>query len=304
MAALLAGLSTTLLVVAATVAPTAHAGDPRRDRPMYVDPGSQAATHGFGRIAGEPQAKWLLDSDSVQTVADTVRGYTEAAARAGRSPVFAVYAIPDRDCDGHSAGGLGTDAAYREWIREVAAGLRGRHAIVVLEPDAVASIGEPSCTGQGDRLALLADAVRVLGRAGAWVYLDAGHSRWQPASRMAQLLERAGVADARGISTNVSNFQPTRLERAYAAKVRRALRRLGVTGVRHVVDTSRNGRRPRSAEWCNPRWARLGKRPALVLDGAFDGRLWVKRPGESDGPCHGGPAAGAWSDELARRLAR
>ena len=32
--------------------------------------------------------------------------------------------------------------------------------------------------------------------------------------------------------------------------------------------------------------------------------LWVKRPGESDGPCNGGPSAGQWWPEYALGLAQ
>ena len=36
---------------------------------------------------------------------------------------------------------------------------------------------------------------------------------------------------------------------------------------------------------------------------AADGYLWVKRPGESDGTCNGGPPAGAWFESYALGLA-
>jgi endoglucanase len=32
--------------------------------------------------------------------------------------------------------------------------------------------------------------------------------------------------------------------------------------------------------------------------------LWIKPPGESDGPCNGGPAAGAWWPDAAIELTR
>jgi endoglucanase len=35
-----------------------------------------------------------------------------------------------------------------------------------------------------------------------------------------------------------------------------------------------------------------------------DAYLWIKRPGESDGSCHGGPPAGAWWPDYALGLAR
>ncbi|NUT94690.1 MAG: endoglucanase, partial [Saccharothrix sp.] len=49
----------------------------------------------------------------------------------------------------------------------------------------------------------------------------------------------------------------------------------------------------------------LGARPTadtgIPLVDAF---LWVKRPGESDGECQGGPAAGRWWPEQALELAK
>ena len=60
---------------------------------------------------------------------------------------------------------------------------------------------------------------------------------------------------------------------------------------------------------CNPLWARLGAVPRLQFKGAYDGNVWIKHPGESDGDrnddqqnCHGGPASGQWWPQGARRL--
>jgi len=79
------------------------------------------------------------------------------------------------------------------------------------------------------------------------------------------------------------------------------LRKL-VTGKHYVIDTSRNGATPSTDDVINPTWARIGKAPRLVLRGSFDGTLWVKHPGESDGTENGGPSAGQWCDLLADRL--
>ncbi|WP_300391345.1 glycoside hydrolase family 6 protein, partial [uncultured Nocardioides sp.] len=83
----------------------------------------------------------------------------------------------------------------------------------------------------------------------------------------------------------------------------RQLRKLGVKGVKYVVDTSRNGAKlPVDGDVINPTWARIGQKPRLRFDKAFDGTLWVKHPGESDGTVNGGPASGQWCDLLADRL--
>ena len=62
------------------------------------------------------------------------------------------------------------------WIRAFAAGLAGRRAVVILEPDALAQLDCLTADKQAERLALLRDAVSVLSGAHAIVYLDAGHA--------------------------------------------------------------------------------------------------------------------------------
>jgi endoglucanase len=201
-----------------------------------------------------------------------------------------VYDIPLRDCGGYSGGGAPSPASYRTWVKNFTAGVGTGAAAVVLEPDALAAMDCLTADQQSTRLALLRFAVRTLtSQAKTAVYLDAGHSGWQPATVMASRLRRADVADARGFSLNVSNFDATGVERSYGHEVSAA-----VGGKPFVVDTSRNGRGS-SGEWCNPPERALGDRPtARTMDPAVDAFLWIKRPGESDGTCNGGPPAGQW----------
>ena len=170
----------------------------------------------------------------------------------------------------------------------------------MLEPDAVAQMS--ACSSPPARASLLSAAVATLTARGAWVYLDAGNSNWVAPEVMAGRLATAGVAGARGIATNVSSFHTTVAERAYAGKVLYYRSRLGVTGKHYVVDTSRNGAGA-STQWCNPPGRGLGSTPRFVQDGSqLDGLLWVKRPGQSDGTCNGGPVAGAFSEPIALDL--
>ncbi|MCR6032688.1 endoglucanase [Nocardioides sp. zg-579] len=281
--------------------------DPRRTQGLFVDQRMPAVTEGETRhrtIAKRSQALWLgIEYYPTHQVRDVVRDYTFLAAAARKTPVLVVYSIPDRDCGQHSAGGAADAASYKAWVKKVAAGIRGSKPLVVLEPDAIPFIGDPGCEDVADRLALLRFAVKRLSAAGAWVYLDAGHSDWRPYDGRALLLKRAGVGLGRGIATNVSNFRSLRDELAYGTFLRRELKKIGVTGVKQVVDTSRNGAPiPVAGDVINPTWARLGKAPKMVFDGGLDGRLWVKHPGESDGAVNGGPGSGLWCDLLADRL--
>ncbi len=294
LALVLATITTTLSVTGAEARPT-----PTR---LYADAATvQVPASGpYAAWRTVPQAWWLTESLSTATVRSTVAAYLDRAAAAKARPVLVLYAIPGRDCGSYSSGGFADAAGYRGWIAQVAAALQGSSALVVVEPDALASAGK--CGGSG-RISLLRWATRKLARSGAWIYLDAGHSNWEKSTVMVSRLRAAGVRWARGVSLNVSNYRSTAAEKRFGASVVRGLRARGLKGKRFVIDTSRNGAMPRSSEWCNPTWARLGARPRLVRHrGALDGFLWVKHPGESDGTCNGGPEAGRWSDLLASRL--
>lgn len=298
----------TLALAASTSAETGETTDPRRSRGLFVDPLMPAAGEGpaYASIASRAQAFWVIpEAYPTSSVRDDVRAYTDRALEARKTPMLVVYGIPGRDCGGYSsAGSLQTAAEYRAWIRQIGKGLEKQHSLVVLEPDALAFFGSDApCPDKPDHWPrMLRFASMTLSASGAWVYLDAGHSNWTPYGHRPALLKRAGIRYDRGFSTNVSNFRRTADEKAYAATMLRGLRRLGVTGKHFVVDTSRNGVAPVDDQVLNPPWARLGKRPKLVFRGAFDGTLWVKHPGESDGEVNGGPPSGQWCDFLADRL--
>jgi endoglucanase len=65
-----------------------------------------------------------------------------------------------------------------------------------------------------------------------------------------------------------------------------------------------NGLRP-NGEWCEPSGRALGDRAtASTGDPLADAYFWIKRPGESDGTCNGGPVAGQWWAGYALGLAQ
>ncbi|MCZ2830968.1 glycoside hydrolase family 6 protein [Modestobacter sp. VKM Ac-2986] len=238
-------------------------------------------------LAQVPTTLWLGGWSG--DVAETVRTTVRAAQAAGSMPVFVAYDIPGRDCGQYSAGGAGSVEAYDRWIAQVAAGIGTAEAVVVVEPDALAQL----CGDTAQRYAMLDRAVSVLeANPGTHTYLDAGNPTWIPAGVMADRLRTAGVAKADGFALNVSNFETTASNLAYGRTVAAAL-----GGAHFVVDTSRNGRGP-GTHWCNPTGRAIGERPTGVTGQAgVDAYLWIKRPGESDGTCNGGPEAGTfWTD--------
>lgn len=275
---------------------------------FYVDPNSAAAraaadpaqspadARSILDLSKVPQAIWLVPEEHpTDSVGEYVSGVVAAAASSDSIPVFVVYGIPERDCGNQSAGGL-TAAEYPLWLDAIAAGLGTSTSAVILEPDSLALADE--CGNVDSRVATIQDAIGRFGESGAVVYLDGGHSNWRPAAEMAALLERAGVERVRGFVTNVSNYNATGKEIAYGEQVS------ALTGGAHfVVDTGRNGNGS-NGEWCNPAGRALGDPPAAASDDHHDANLWIKTPGESDGACNGGPAAGDWWNAGALALIR
>jgi endoglucanase len=244
------------------------------------------------RIAEQPAAVWFAEY-APDTVTARVAAVTSGGAARGRVPVLVPYAIPGRDCGGHSQGGAPDLDAYDAWIDRFAAGLGSGEVIVVLEPDSVAQAGCLPAGARADRFASLARAGRVLKDANprARVYFDAGHSGWNAPAKQAAWLRQAGAASSGssdGIFSNVSNFHTTADEVAYDRRVLDALG--GPAGLGAVIDTSRNGNgAPADGEWCDPAGRSLGRTPTLATGASrIDAYLWVKLPGESDG-CRGRP---------------
>jgi endoglucanase len=188
------------------------------------------------------------------------------------------------------------------------------------------------------------------------VYLDGTHSTWLPVSEVAHRLVKAGVASARGFSLNVSNFQFTWKQVYFGTWIATCIdyaASLGNTpeafrscpnqprpaegraawevvdawyvqhrspsfgsGIRFVIDTSRNGQGPLDKRkyavapfnqpdrvlakldefsWCNPPGAGVGERPTTKTQfPLLDAYLWLKDPGESDGSCDIASGGRAW----------
>lgn len=284
------------LAVSGVVATTTLAGARAAGSAYYTDPGTNAARWVAAnsgdsraavirdRVAAVPQARWFTTTNT-STVRGEVDAYTGAAAAAGKIPIMVVYDIPNRDCGGASSGGAPSHDAYRAWIDQVAAGLAGRPAAIVLEPDVLPQMTNcQNSDQQRQTTASMAYAGKKLkaGSTQAKVYFDIGHSAWLSAGEAATRLRAADVSNsADGISTNVSNYRATADEVAYDKAI---LGQLGDSRLKAVVDTSRNGNGPQGSEWCDPGGRAIGTPSTNQTgDGQIDAFLWVKPPGEADG---------------------
>lgn len=305
-AAALAGVSATVWAigsgsaVAGTVSGTLYR-DPNSQvmRWLAANPNDSRAALIRERIGSQPQFRWFASPNAATVTAD-VSSYVGGANSAGQIPLLVAYAITNRDCGGASAGGAADLTAYRTWVRNFAAGLGTRTALVLLEPDSLAL--QTCLSGQQvtERDAALSDAVGIIKQAdpGAKVYLDAGHSAWNSAGDQAGRLVAAGVRNADGFFSNVSNFRTTSDEVAYGRNV---LNAIGGGNLHQIVDTSRNGKGPAGSEWCDPSGRGIGQYPTTNTgEATVDAFAWVKPPGEADGCA---AAAGTFVPDLAYQLA-
>ncbi|MGY4955998.1 glycoside hydrolase family 6 protein [Streptomyces sp. G7(2002)] len=291
---------------------------PKAVTPFWVNPDSKAARQvsAYGKdgksgdarlvnkIATQPVAEWI----GIDDPQGEARGFTEAAAKADREALLVLYNIPHRDCGSYSKGGAADGNAYRSWLDGVLKGIGDRATTVILEPDALPHIAD-KCTPQQfheERYALLTEAVgKLKALPHTKVYLDAGNPHWiKDAGRMVEPLKRAGIDRADGFALNISNYQTTAENTKYGKKLSAM-----VGGKPFVIDTSRNGNGPAPGgddpeNWCNPPGRALGTPPTTKTgDPQIAAYLWIKRPGESDGTCKGGPKAGAWWPKYALGLA-
>lgn len=253
------------------------------------------------KISTQPTAVWLGDWNA--NVSAEVANVMNAARNEGAMPVFVTYNIPQRDCGSYSSGGTSA-ALYPQWIEQIAYAIGNGKAAVVVEPDALAQINQAGCLSDAQkntRYQLLKEAIATFKKIApnAAVYVDAGNPHWIPAATMAKNLVDAGVAAADGFALNVSNFFTTESNLTYGTQISSL-----VGGKHFVIDTSRNGLGPTSDhQWCNPMGRALGAPPQTFSSGLVDAYLWVKKPGESDGTCNGGPSAGTFWPQYAYELA-
>lgn len=210
------------------------------------------------RLYGRPHAIWLDRFEAVGANLSLLKKTLQAAAKARQVPELVIYAIPLRDLGQASEGGFANDDDYWSDNQKNAALLAKFHQetgivpIIYLEPDGIAlavqyrrdeANSQASQAIYKARIQMLARLIPLYQKAGAKVYLEAGHSGWfdygnEDIQRIAQALREANIAQADGLATNVSNRQPLQQEAHY---LRRLLPLLKQPRLDVRVDTSRNG---------------------------------------------------------------
>jgi len=220
-------------------------------------------------IYGQPHAIWLDQYDKVGDNQSLLIRTLKAAAKAHQVPEFVVYAIPMRDLGQASEGGFDSYEDYMADNRLNAQTIQhffkatGLSPVVYLEPDGLSLAvqyqrdqhGSPQSEAiYAQRVEAFHQLISLYQQAGAKVVLDAGHSGWfdygpEDLQRIANALNEAGIAQADGLATNISNRQPVvsqkpgvHYEAHYLERLLPLLKRAKSSPPLDVrVDTSRNG---------------------------------------------------------------
>ncbi|MES2630816.1 MAG: glycoside hydrolase family 6 protein [Patescibacteria group bacterium] len=266
-------------------------------------------------VSSEPGTTWLVgpnnnDSTAQKDIQEVARTSSEASSE-GTTPVYQLYAIPNRDaCAEYSKGGFNSTDEYMNWIDRILSA-SSTEAIFLVEADAIANIAAKDCLTQAQTqereqlLKLTVEKLRQSSKAAA-IYIDAAHSEWFPnTADLVGPLSRSGIESADGIFVNTSFFVKTEDISNWSKKL---LDELG-NNKKVIIDTSRNGNgvAPATitgdARWCNPEGRAIGLLPTTQTGiDHVDAFLWIKNIGESDGSCNGNPAAGIFVPDLALKL--
>jgi endoglucanase len=261
------------------------------------------------KLAREPRFRWFgrFTSPRMQT---KVRGFLDRVQcdQPGAVPMMVVMRHQGRACrPDYLAGGLAEDRRTMRWYDQFAEAVGDARVVIAFEPDSLGTIDCLAPSRRDDRLRMLRHGVDVLSQLpNATIYLEAGASDWEPASRTAKQLRAIGVSKVRGFMLNVTHHDWTRANIQHGREISRL-----VGGKHFIVNTSYNGRGAihyrrwinRSRHiwrtinvWCHPGLRGLGPPPTTATSSPLvDAYMYINRPGYSAGACNGGPLPiGTW----------
>jgi len=157
--------------------------------------------------------------------------------------------------------------------------------VIAYEPDSLGTLECHKPSRRDDRLRLLRYGIDQLSALpNATIYIEAGASDWQGASRMAPKLRAVGIAKVRGFMLNATHYDWTKSNIKYGLQLSRL-----VGGKHFIINTAENGRGPLHQRlpngrvlnvWCNPPKRGLGPPPTTATSNEMvDAYLWINRPG-------------------------
>jgi endoglucanase len=271
--------------------------------------GKTGAADTIWRLAREPRFRWF-GRFTRPRMQKKVRGFLDRVQcdQPGAVPMMVVMRHQGRACrPDYLAGGLAEDRRTMKWYDDFAKAVGDARVVIAFEPDSLGTIDCLAPSRRDDRLRMLRHGVDMLSQLpNATVYLEAGASDWEPASRTAKQLRAIGVSKVRGFMLNVTHHDWTRANIQHGLEISRL-----VGGKHFIVNTSYNGRGPihyrrwisrtkhiwrRINVWCHPGLRGLGPAPTTATSHPLvDAYMYINRPGYSAGACNGGPLPiGTW----------
>jgi endoglucanase len=191
----------------------------------------------LGKIALQPRAVWdgFWDSHPKATAQESISDSTQ-----GDPNVLTQVAIfrlnPWESCSGSWP--ADTQASYKAWIRDYAAGIGSARVALILQPDLPFAL----CVSSGIPEQLISYAAAVFSALPhTTVYLDAGSYLWYQPAQIARMLERSGISHSRGFALNVTQYGSTANELQWGAQINRALAAAGARHKHFVINTDENG---------------------------------------------------------------
>jgi endoglucanase len=265
--------------------------------------GQRADANTIWRLAREPRFRWF-GKFTAPRMEKKIRGFLDRVQcdQPGTVPLMVVMRHQGKGCNGtYRAGGAAEDARTRKWYDDFADSVGDARVVIGFEPDSLGTVDCLAPDRRDDRIRTLRYGVDVLSQLpNATIYLEAGASDWEPASRTAKQLRKIGIHKVRGFMLNVTHYDWTGYSIDHGHQISR------LTGGKHfIISTSFNGRGPvhvrkwinRSKNiwrtlnvWCHPLKRGLGISPrTATAHPKVDAYMWIGRPGYSGGSCNGGP---------------
>jgi endoglucanase len=261
------------------------------------------------KLAREPRFRWF-GKFTAPRMEKKIRGYLDRVRcdQPGTVPLMVVMRHQGKGCSGtYRAGGVAEDRRTMRWYDDFADSVGNHRVVIAFEPD---SLGTVDCLARDRRKARL-DVLRygvdrLSQLPNATIYLEAGASDWEPATRTAKQLRYIGVSKVRGFMLNVTHHDWTRANILHGLQISRM-----VGGKHFIINTSYNGRGPLHYRkwinrakhrwrtinvWCHPGLRGLGPAPTTATaNPTVDAYMYINRPGYSAGSCNGGPLpVGTW----------
>jgi endoglucanase len=264
------------------------------------------------KLAREPRFRWF-GKFTRPRMQKKIRGYLNRVQcdQPGTVPLMTVMRHQGKGCSGtYRAGGEAEDRRTMKWYDDFVESVGDARVVIAFEPDSLGTVDCLARDRRQDRLDVLRYGVDRLSQLpNATIYLEAGASDWEAASRTAKQLRYIGISKVRGFMLNVTHHDWTRNNIQHGLEISRM-----VGGKHFIINSSYNGRGPLHYRkwlnraqhkwrtinvWCHPGLRGLGPAPTTATsDPLVDAYMYINRPGYSAGSCNGGPLpVGTWWPE-------